>query len=78
VGGKSLHEAPNFVPALRIAAASNALAGRLAEAQAAMASLRQIIPTLRFSNLKELLPPFRRPEDAARITEGLRKAGLPE
>jgi len=75
---KSLQEAPNFLPALRIAAASNALAGRLAEARGAMACLHRIVPTLRVSNLNELLAPFRRPEDLARYVEGLRKAGLPE
>jgi hypothetical protein len=31
---------------------------------------------LRLSQLKEVLP-FRRPEDIARIVEGLRLAGLP-
>jgi len=32
---------------------------------------------LRVSNLN-LLIPFHRPEDFARLTDGLRKAGLPE
>jgi tetratricopeptide (TPR) repeat protein len=74
---KSLQETPNFLPALRITAASNALAGRLAEAQKAMVCVRQIDPTLRVSNLKDWFA-FRRLEDLARIEEGLRKAGLPE
>jgi TolB-like protein len=74
---KSLRETPNFLPALRITAASNALAGRLAEAQNAMACVRQIDPRLRVSNLKDWFA-FRRPEDLARIQGGLRKAGLPE
>ncbi len=42
-----------------------------------MTRIRQIDPTLRLSNLKDLTP-LRRPEDMARFAEGLRKAGLPE
>jgi len=42
-----------------------------------MARLRQIDPELRVSNLKDMTP-LRRPEDRARLEEGLRKAGLPE
>src|SRR5262249_49179243 len=30
------------------------------------------------SNLRDVLGPYRRPEDLARYAEGLRKAGLPE
>jgi len=40
--------------------------------------LRQLDPALRASNLRFILGPYRRPEDLARWTEGLRKAGLPE
>jgi hypothetical protein len=43
-----------------------------------MARLREIDPGLRLSNLAGLAPPFRQPEDLARWTEGLRKAGLPK
>jgi TolB-like protein len=74
---KALHEQPNFPAANRILAASNALAGRLTEAQQAIANLRQLDPALRISNLKEVLP-LRRPEDLAAFADGLRKAGLPE
>jgi hypothetical protein len=42
-----------------------------------MARLRELYPTLRVSNVKEWAA-FRRPEDLARLEEGLRKAGLPE
>jgi TolB-like protein len=68
---------PNYSPALRVAAASHALAGRLGPAQEAMARMRQIDPMLRVSTLTDLFP-FRGPEDCARYAEGLRKAGLPE
>jgi hypothetical protein len=60
-----------------MAAASSALSGRLAEAQRALARLREIDPALRLSNLHEFIP-LRKPEDFNRLAEGLRKAGLPE
>ena len=66
-----------YISALRVAAASHALAGRLEEAQRAMVVSQQLDPTLRVSNLKDRLPPLR-PEHFARLAEGLRKAGLPE
>ena len=72
-----LREKPDFGVALRYSAASNALAGRMEEAQQAMARLRQIDPELRVSNLNDFAP-LRRPEDRARYEEGMRKAGLPE
>jgi len=74
---KSFRERPSYMPAVRIAAASNALAGRLNETQKAMAYLRQFDPALRVSSLKALLP-LRRPQDLARLEDGLRKAGLPD
>ena len=74
----ALREAPDYQTGLRINAASNGLAGRLEQAQKAVAQLRQLNPTLRVSNLKEVLGPYRRAEDLARYEDGLRKAGLPE
>jgi tetratricopeptide (TPR) repeat protein len=74
---QALGEKPNLHQALRAAATSNALAGRLEEAQKAMARLRRIDPALRVSNLKEQTP-LQRPEDLARYAEGMRLAGLPE
>ena len=70
-----LRERPVYHPALLIAAASNSLAGRLEEAQNAIARLRQLNPTPHISNLKNQIP-LRRPQDLVRYTEGLRKAGL--
>jgi hypothetical protein len=55
-----------------MAAAGDALAGRLEEAQRAMAHLRSIDPELRVSNLKDLTP-LRRPAD---IRRGSAKGGL--
>jgi predicted Zn-dependent protease len=77
VAEQALRETPDGPVPLRYAAATNALAGRMKEAQQAMARLRQIDPELRVSNLHDFAP-LRRPEDRARYEEGMRKAGLPE
>jgi TolB-like protein/DNA-binding SARP family transcriptional activator/Tfp pilus assembly protein PilF len=71
-----LREWPNFQIALRIAAASYALAGRLAEAKSARLRLQQLDRQLHLSNLKDELGPYRRPEDITRYMEALRAAGL--
>jgi predicted Zn-dependent protease len=71
-------ENPDFVPGLRIYAASNAMAGRSEQAHKAVARLRQLSPALRVSNLKDVLGPYRHAEDLSRYEEGLRRAGLPE
>ena len=74
----ALRERPNFQPALRIAAASNALAGMMDRAQAAVARLRELNPNLRISNLRANSATQRRSEFSSRYAEGLAKAGLPE
>ena len=74
---KAVREKPNHVAALSVAASCHALAGRPEQAQKAAALLRQLDPARRASNVQEYSV-FRRPEDLARIGEGLRKAGLPE
>jgi TolB-like protein/class 3 adenylate cyclase len=74
---KALQQNSNFLPGLRMAAASHALSGRLVQAQKALTRMRQIDPELRISNLAELVP-FRAAQDFARYVDGLRKAGLPE
>jgi TolB-like protein len=60
-----------------VSAASNALAGRLQSARAAMSRVLECNPKLSAANLGELLP-FRRPEDFDRLAKALRLAGLPE
>jgi TolB-like protein/DNA-binding SARP family transcriptional activator len=75
---RALRHQPNYASSRRIAAASHALAGRLAEAREMMARLREFNPALRLSNLPDVLPPFRRPDDRNRYIEALREAGLPE
>jgi adenylate cyclase len=74
---KALREKPTYLTAIRITAASHAMADRPEEAWEAMSQLRQLDPALRLSNLRDRLP-FRKPEDLARYADGLRKAGLPE
>jgi adenylate cyclase len=69
---------PDFQAGVRIRAASNAIAGRPEEAHQAVVRLQRLNPTLRVSNLKHVLGPYRRAEDLTRYEEGLRKAGLPE
>ena len=74
---KSMRENPNFLLAICISAASNALAGRLEQAQGGLARALECDPDLHASNLRDLAP-FRRAEDLATFAKGLRKAGLPE
>jgi TolB-like protein/class 3 adenylate cyclase/Tfp pilus assembly protein PilF len=74
----ALQDNPDFQPGLRIAAASNAMAGRPEQAHKAAARLRQLNPVLGVSTLKDVLGPYRHAEDLSRYEEGLRQAGLPE
>jgi tetratricopeptide (TPR) repeat protein len=74
---KAMWAQTNYVTPIRIAAASHALAGRLAEARQALARLRELDPAARVANVKEWHR-LRRAEDLARLEDGLRKAGLPE
>jgi TolB-like protein len=73
----ALRDVPDLVPALRIAAASEAFAGRLDNAKTVMARMRQIDPMRSLSNLADVLGPYG-PEEFAKYAEGVRKAGLPE
>lgn len=74
---KALRELPGFLMALAIVVASQALAGRMDEARRNMARLRELDPALRLANLAQWLP-IQRSEQLAVLTEGLRRAGLPE
>jgi len=74
---KSLQGAPNYTPGYCVAAASNALVGRIEKAQKIAARFHQLYPGFRVSSMKDYFP-LRRPEDLARYEDGLRKAGLPE
>jgi adenylate cyclase len=74
----ALQDNPDFQPALRMDAASNAMAGRREQAHQAVIRLVQLNPLLRVSSLKDVLGPYRRAEDLSRYEEGMRQAGLPE
>jgi tetratricopeptide (TPR) repeat protein len=73
----ALQDNPDHQPGLRVAAASNAMAGRPEQAHKAVARLRQLNPALRVSNLIDVLGPWHA-EGISRYEEGLRQAGLPE
>jgi tetratricopeptide (TPR) repeat protein len=74
----ALQDSPNIQPGLRIAAASNGMAGRPEQARKLVTLLQQLNPALRVSNLKDVVGPYRRAADLSRYEEGLRQAGLPE
>ena len=74
---KGLWQQANYQTLLIIATASHGLGGRLAQARQALAHLRDLNPVLRVSNIKDWAP-FSRPQDLARLEDGLRKAGLPD
>ena len=74
---KAFRERPNLLPTIRLMAATNALSGRLEEAQKAIARGRALDPNMRISNLKDRVGPFH-PEDFARYVQALRLAGLRE
>jgi TolB-like protein len=74
---RALRDLPTFLIAVCIVAASHALAGRLIEARQAMSQIRRLDPTLRASGIADWLL-FHRPEYLALLSDGLRRAGLPE
>lgn len=71
----ALRTKPNWMPALRVAIASNAMQGRAAEARAALQSYEQIDPNVSIRKICEHYP-FRRQKDRQRLVEALRKAGV--
>jgi adenylate cyclase len=73
----ALQQNPTSHPALRASASSNALAGRIKQAQSMVARLHRIDPTFRISDLQHQTP-LRRSEHLAKYVEAMRRAGLPE
>jgi TolB-like protein/class 3 adenylate cyclase/Tfp pilus assembly protein PilF len=67
-----------LAPAMRIAAASAALAGHEEQARKFLARYLQVDPDRRESNLADALGPYARAEDIDHYKAGLRKAGLPQ
>src|SRR6185436_17284629 len=72
----ALRSTPHYSSAMRIAAASYALAGRSAEALDMVTRLRELDPTLQLANLGDVLQPLRRTADRDMMFEALRQAGL--
>lgn len=73
----ALQQHPNYLPLLRVAAASYALAGKTTGAKEAVARICQLDPTSPLSSAVEFAP-FRRPQDISVYRDALQKAGLPE
>jgi hypothetical protein len=73
-----LRDHPDSHPALRIAAASHACAGRTEKARQLATKLQRIDPALRVSDLQKTLGPYRRAEHVTQYEDALRKAGLPD
>jgi TolB-like protein len=73
----ALRTKPNWMPALRVAIASNAMKGRAGEAKAALQSYERVDPTVSIRKICEHYP-FRRRKDKQRLVTALRKAGVPE
>jgi hypothetical protein len=74
---RALREKPDSPLILRMAASNNALVARLDRAQRFTARLREVDPTFRVSNVKDLVP-FAQPIDVARFEDGMQKSGLQE
>jgi TolB-like protein len=69
-------ERPNYMTGLRAAAASHALAGRVADARMLAARMRDFDPQLRLSELPQSVP--LQSDHLSQWVEALRKAGLPD
>jgi TolB-like protein/tetratricopeptide (TPR) repeat protein len=73
----AMRDSPLFLLPIFVYAASNALAARPESARQGIELALKHMPGLRISSLKDLTS-FRRGEDFALFSDGLRKAGLPE
>ncbi len=74
---QACREQPILVSAVRLAAATNACAGRLREAREFIARALELDPNQRISNLKDRIGPFS-PQGLTKYIKGLRLAGMPE
>ncbi|WP_426435527.1 winged helix-turn-helix domain-containing protein [Bradyrhizobium genosp. P] len=72
----AIQRQPNFPGAQRMRMSSLAMAGRVDEARRARDAVLQADPALRVSSIKTA--PFRRHEDVEKLSEGWRRAGVPE
>src|SRR5260370_10742044 len=76
---KTLHEAPDYPPALRMKAAICGRLGQIDEARAWVERLLAIAPHTTLSSMRPYYgEPMKKPGSLESLLEGLRKAGLPE
>jgi TolB-like protein len=68
---------PNWLPALRVMIASNAMRGRADEADQALNSYLRIDPKVSIAKICEFYP-LRRDADRQRLILGMRRAGVPD
>ena len=72
----ALRVKPNWMPALRMTIAANAMRGQAVEAKRALNAYRRIDPEVTIAKLCEYYP-FRRKADRERLIGAMRKAGVP-
>jgi len=76
---RTLHERPDYPPALRMKAATCGLLGRLEEGRAWVGRLLAVNPDTTVSSMRLYYGPFmKKPGCLEALLDGLRKAGLPE
>jgi len=68
---------PNWMPALRVAIAANAMLGRMARAKDDLQAYQRVDPDVNIRKICEHYP-FQREQDKQRLIEALRKAGIRE
>jgi TolB-like protein/tetratricopeptide (TPR) repeat protein len=68
---------PNWMPALRVAIAANAMLGRTAEARDCLQAYELVEPDVNIRKICEHYP-FQRAQDKQRLIEALRRAGVRE
>jgi tetratricopeptide (TPR) repeat protein len=73
----ALRVKPNWLPALRMTIASNAMRGQAEQAKRALSTYLGIDPEVTITKLCEYYP-FRREADRRRLIAAMRKAGVPE
>jgi tetratricopeptide (TPR) repeat protein len=73
----ALRVKPNWLPALRMTIASNAMQGQAEQARRALSAYRQIDPDVTITKLCAYYP-FRRHADRQRLIGAMRKAGVPQ
>jgi TolB-like protein len=73
----ALRVKPNWLPALRMTIASNAMCGEADQAKRALNAYLRVDPEVTIAKLSEYYP-FRREADRQRLITAMRKAGVPE